>query len=127
MTLWRAFFSGGRLTTELTPPLDFISLVPLQLKRWMKEEDKLVLLKQCRVILIGGAPLTDELKTEAEKNGLTLYETYGMSETASLVTINGEVLPYRELQLNKENLFAIKGKTLGLGYYQNQMFIPHFN
>jgi O-succinylbenzoic acid--CoA ligase len=127
MTLWRAFFSGGRVTTELTPPLDFISLVPLQLKRWLKEEDKLVLLKQCRVILIGGAPLTDELKTEAEKNGLTLYETYGMSETASLVTINGEVLPYRDLQLDKENLFAIKGKTLCLGYYQNQMFLPHLH
>ncbi len=125
MTLWRTFFSGGSLISESKKNADFISLVPLQLKRWMDNIEQLSLLKKCRVILIGGAPLTETLKTEAVKSGLNIFETYGMSETTSLMTINGEVLPYRKLALDTEGFFLVDGPVKSLGYFQNQKFYPH--
>ncbi len=125
MSLWRCFFSGGRLVTEDSIHFDFISLVPLQLKRWIENPTKLDYLKSCRVILIGGAPLFIELKQSAQLAGLNLFETYGMSESTSLVTINGEILPYREVTLDADGFFLIKGKILSLGYYQNQNFKAH--
>lgn len=124
MILWRAFFSGSSITSDLLAPIDFISLVPLQLKRMIDDRLKLQILKKIRVILVGGAPLTQTLKDEAKAHGLNLYETYGMSETTSLLMVNGEVLPYREVELDDLGFFKVKGATLALGYYQKNQFIP---
>lgn len=124
MILWRAFFSGGRIVTDFWAPLDFISLVPLQLKRMLEDQAKLAHLKKIRVILIGGAALTPQLSKMAATRGLVLYETYGMSESASLITINGEVLPYRQLKLDDAGFFNVKGETMAHGYFINQSFIP---
>ena len=123
MILWRAFFSGGKVTTNINEKIDFLSLVPLQLKRWLSDS-RVVILKKVRVILIGGAPLDQLLIKESQQHNLKLFETYGMTETASLVMVNGEVLPSRELQLNSDNLFEVRGETRAIGFYQNQKFTP---
>lgn len=125
MTLWRSYFSGGKLTSNSSEKFDFISVVPLQLARDLKNETKLQLLKSCRVILVGGAKFSQELRTEAEElleNKLKLFETYGMSETTSLVCLNGIVLPYRQVHLSSDGFFLVKGKTLSPGYYRDQKF-----
>ena len=127
MILWRAFFSGGRLTQDLQKAINFISLVPLQLSRMINDGQKLQFLKKIRVILVGGASLTQLLKDETNKHGLNLYETYGMSETTSLLMINGTVLPYREVKLDEQGFFNVKGKTLALGYYESNRFSPISN
>ena len=124
MILWRAFFSGGKIVTDFKNPIDFLSLVPTQLKRMLEDKIQQELLKKIRVILIGGAPLSPSLREKALAFGLSLYETYGMTETASLVMVNGEVLPYRQIRLDELGFFNVAGKTLGLGYFQNQLFVP---
>lgn len=125
MILWRSFFSGGQVVSDPEGKIDFLSLVPTQLKRMIESSTKLSLLKKVRILLIGGAPLSEALKKEAMKHALPVYETYGMSESASLVTINGEVLPYRKLRLEAESgFFEISGETLAVGLYQNQNFTP---
>jgi len=124
MTLWRAFFSGSSLISTPKKDFDIISLVPLQLARALEDQQQLTQLKKCRIILVGGAKLTPELHKKATETGLRLYETYGMSETTSLVCLNGEVLPYREVNLNHDHFFQVKGKTLSPGFYKNQIFQP---
>lgn len=124
MTLFRAFFSGGKLTTNPDDSFDFISLVPLQLKKILNDPLKLPPLKKTRVILIGGAPVSESLKQEAQTQNLSLFETYGMSESTSLVTINGQVLPYRKVSLDPNGYFLIDGEVKCLGYFQNQSFYP---
>lgn len=124
MVLWRAFFSGGHVVTSMDEAVDFISLVPIQLKRLINNVESLERLKKVRAILIGGAPLTYELKAEASKSELSLFETYGMSESTSQILINGEVLPYRELKLDEEGFFQIKGKTLAMGFFEKLQFRP---
>jgi len=122
MTLWRAFFSQGSLVSNPESHFDFISIVPLQLARSLRDEVQLARLKKCRIIFVGGAKLTDALRKEALLADLKIYETYGMSETASLVCLNGEVLPYREVALDDNNYFLIKGQTLATGFYQKGIF-----
>ena len=112
MILWRAFFSQSSVTTNEADHYDFISLVPLQLKRFLQDPKTLNKLKKCRAILIGGAALEAELKEAALKHQILLYETYGMSETSSLVMLNGIPLNGQEVKLDSKNHFLIKGPTL---------------
>ena len=125
MILWRSFFSGGIVSSNQNESIDFYSIVPTQLRKWIDNNEKIQWLKKIRVILVGGAPLDLELKEKATKYGLKLFETYGMSETASLVTANGIVLPYRKLSISKEGYFHVEGLTLSPGYYSNHQFYPH--
>lgn len=112
MILWRAFFSHGSVTTIESEKFEYISLVPLQLKRFMEDPFKLSQLKKCKAILIGGAPFDFNLKTVAKSQGLSVYETYGMSETSSLVLLNGQPLSGQEVRLDENGHFMIKGPTL---------------
>ncbi len=112
MILWRAFFSQSSVTTNDTDQYDFISLVPLQLKRFLQDPKKITQLKNCQAVLIGGATLEDQLKSEAQRLQIPLYETYGMSETSSLVMLNGIPLKGQEVKLDSNNHFLIKGPTL---------------
>lgn len=112
MILWRAFFSHGSVTKNENDEYQLISLVPLQLKRFLESPEKKKKLQKCRGVLIGGAPLEEELKALAFKENITIYETYGMSETSSLVMLNGIPLEGQTVKLDSANNFLIKGPTL---------------
>ena len=112
MIFWRAFFSMGKVTTLETGDYQFISLVPLQLQRIINEGSKIKKLSECRGVLIGGAPLASELRLLAIKNKIPIFETYGMSETCSLVMLNGKALSGQIIKLDENGYFLIKGPTL---------------
>ena len=124
MVLWRSFLSGSRVTDVFELPVDYISLVPTQLQKMIENQDDLKKLQSAKCILIGGAPLYENLKAKCNELRLNIFETYGMTETCSLVTLNGKILPYRNMQLNKENCFCISGDILSSGYFQNNQFSP---
>ena len=115
MILWRAFFSRSSVTKNEDDNYQFISLVPLQLKRFLQMPEQKKKLQQCRAVLIGGAPLNSELKNDATNENISLYETYGMSETSSLVMLNGIPLPGQAIKLDSQQHFLIKGPTLSPG------------
>ncbi len=125
MIMWRAFLTGGRITTSLADQIDFISLVPSQLRRWLREADKIQHLKKSKATLIGGACLPADLAEVAKINNISLFETYGMTETTSLVMINGTALPYRQIKIDRDGFILTKGEVLSLGYFQNKIFSPH--
>lgn len=112
MILWRAFFSQSSITINEEDIYQFISLVPLQVKRMLDVPAKKKKLQDCRGVLIGGAPLSLELKSLLEDSHISYYETYGMSETSSLVMLNGRPLVSQEIKLDSEGHFLIKGPTL---------------
>lgn len=115
MILWRAFFSHSSVTKNENDEYQFVSLVPLQLKRFLEIPKKKKQLQECRGVLIGGAPLEAELKLHAQNENISIYETYGMSETSSLVMLNGIPLKGQTIKLDAENNFLIKGPTLSPG------------
>lgn len=95
MMLVRALIGGMHL--EVYPanasigdhllPSDFIALFPIQLQGIMNTRGGLAKLKQCRNILIGGAQISKELEKELIKNKITVYQSYGMTETVSHIAL----------------------------------------
>ena len=112
MILWRAFFSGACVSKNAEEKFQFISLVPLQLKRMFESASDIKKLQECRAVLIGGAPFLEDLKEKAKQLNISTYETYGMSETSSLVMLNGVPLEGQSIKLDENNHFLIKGKTI---------------
>lgn len=143
MQLMRSLLTDGHLAithfTYLTSlpgsiELDqyFISLVPTQLQKLLTSDADL--LKQFHTILLGGAPPTLELLTQARLAQLPLALTYGMTETASQITSLkpaeflagnqscGRVLPHAEICLRATatdgiGTISIKSTSLMLGYF----------
>jgi O-succinylbenzoic acid--CoA ligase len=60
---------------------DFCAMVPLQLEN---ASEKLDLIK---ILLVGGAPLSSKLIERLEQRTTEIYETYGMTETASHIAL----------------------------------------
>lgn len=76
---------SARPLQHLVTPVDFIAMVPVQLEESLHHE--LEKLKQIRVILIGGGPISDHLVQKLNTNNLTVYHSYGMTETVSHVAL----------------------------------------
>ncbi len=133
--LFRCFSIGASIALEDSPQITHISLVPTQLLRFIKEEKKNFYSKlQC--LLLGGAPLGEDLLKKALANHLPLRTTYGMTETASQITMShpsdillplhlGKPLPGKEIQLSRENEILVKGNSLFSGYdTESGPFLP---
>lgn len=99
--------------------VDYLSLVPTQLKELLKIE-KLI---EIKAIILGGAPISRELWDEATSLELSLYQTFGMSESAAMVMAHGPdefnfftPLPGRDIRLNQDGLLEIGSYGLMSGY-----------
>ncbi|KAA5540151.1 AMP-binding protein [Adhaeribacter rhizoryzae] len=69
-------------------PYDFISLVPLQLQTIITETPaKKLILDMAKGILVGGAPISDELAEAIKTIKAPIYHTYGMTETVSHIAL----------------------------------------
>ncbi len=99
MQVVRSLMSGGRISfldyhsllgrefPKFDPKDQFISLVPTQLIRLMRDERILEWLRQFRCILLGGGPSGEKLLQAARKEELPLAPCYGLTESAALVTL----------------------------------------
>jgi o-succinylbenzoate---CoA ligase len=147
MQLMRSILTDGKLViidfhqidphlTAMMNEIDlghyFISLVPTQLSKLLDLDcDWLV---QFYVILLGGAPPSNELLNKARIAKLPLALTYGMTETASQITSLkpkefltgnnscGKVLPHASIELRSSSnidkkSISISAKSLMLGYF----------
>lgn len=89
-------------------PLDFVSLVPLQLYHSLGH------LGAISKILVGGAPLSRELLSRLPSDGVQVYESYGMTETASHIALRrlGPVLLTESPEGQLPPFQALPGITL---------------
>lgn len=65
--------------------IDFIALVPYQLQKILEKHPEK--LKSIKSIIIGGGPISNELKKLIISHGITVNHTYGMTETISHVAM----------------------------------------
>ena len=61
----------------------FTAMVPMQLENSLKEDHYDLALKKMKAILLGGAPLSENLEAKCRSLGLPAYQTFGMTETVS--------------------------------------------
>jgi len=94
MMLVRSFIGGLKLhvvTVSTNPilalknPIDFVALVPMQLEAAV--DTAFEKLKSIKTILVGGAPVSEELIQKLKDKKITVFQSYGMTETISHVAI----------------------------------------
>ncbi len=66
---------------------DFIAMVPLQVETCLEDFQTLVKLKKVSNLIIGGAPVSQNLKTRLMENNISAWQTYGMTETVSHIAL----------------------------------------
>jgi O-succinylbenzoic acid--CoA ligase len=141
MQFLRCFFSGGKFAifdysllkkniySEVNVEDYFISLVPTQLQFLLENNPQW--LAKFKTVLLGGAPPWKSLLETARQHKINLAPTYGMTETASGITIlkpqfflkgnnsSGQILPNNKIEITENNVIKIFSNSLFLGYYPN--------
>jgi O-succinylbenzoic acid--CoA ligase len=101
-----------------------LSLVPTQLTRLLLEPN-FRLPPKIRQVLLGGARLTEELRSRASARSIPLLSTYGMTEFCSQICTErpgdlgtgvGPALPGTEVRLMADGTIQARGPTACLGY-----------
>lgn len=114
-----------------------ISLVPTQLKRILELKSGAEWLRQFNFILLGGAAVSPELIRRAANANLNFGIGYGMTETASLVslwrygdseTIAGTSLPHARIFVSEnDSRICIAAESLGETLKEDGTLIPNPN
>ena len=103
---------------------DFSAIVPTQLFRALNGDSELLNhLRVCRAVLVGGARLSSELRSQAIDNGIKVIETYGSTETSGGCIYDGEPLEGVEIQINEKSQLQIKGAVLAHSYLNSDPLI----
>jgi O-succinylbenzoic acid--CoA ligase len=95
------------------PDADFTAIVPTQLFNALSSDaDLLSHLKNAQAVLVGGAALSEELRSQAIASGVNIITTYGMTETCGGCVYNGEALDGVNFELTESQRIKISGAVL---------------
>lgn len=107
----------------------FVSLVPTQLQRLLKSAAARDWLRRFRAVLVGGGPAWADLLEEAAACRVPLAPSYGMTESAAMVTALrpeeflsgrrgcGSVLPHARVVVGDDGGLSVGGGSLFRGYW----------
>ncbi|MCW5549860.1 MAG: AMP-binding protein [Opitutaceae bacterium] len=123
---WRKLEAGHR------PPIRggswTLSLVPTQLQRLLRSRAATAWLRRFELVLIGGGPVWPDLAAAAARAKLRIVLSYGMTETAAMITAqtpeeflagdrsSGRVLPHGRVRLGRGGVIRVGGRSLFRGY-----------
>jgi len=141
MAWLRAVLTGGRYETarwedvvagqRAAPPSSdaFVSVVPTQLQRLLLQPEAVAWLRSFRTVFVGGGPVWPDLLHAADKAKLPLALSYGMTETAAMVTAlrpeefalglrsAGQALPHARVSCDPDGTIVVAGESLFRGYF----------
>lgn len=95
--------------------IDFVSLTPYQMSHIIKDKTSCAGAREIRTILLGGAPLPQDMERELSSWSNSIFLSYGMTETLShialrqIAPVNAKeftLLPGYELSLAEDNQTA---------------------
>ncbi len=124
---WKKLEAGG--TPALRGGPWVISLVPTQLQRLLKSAAACRWLRGFEVVFLGGGPVWPQLANAAAKARLRISLSYGMTETAAMVTAlqpdeflrgarsSGTALPHARLAIGAGGVIRVAGKSVFRGYF----------
>jgi O-succinylbenzoic acid--CoA ligase len=121
---WKRIEAGERPALAVGGGDWVISLVPTQLQRLLGSEGAVAWLRGFRAIFVGGGPVWPELADAAERVGLPVALTYGMTETAAMVAgerSSGVALPHAKISLGPGGVVRIAGESVFRGYWPERV------
>ncbi len=84
--------------------------------------------------ICGGAALSNETEDFFKRAGYAVVQGYGLTETASLISLNhpfrptegsvGKILPGREFQLAEDGEILVRGENVSSGYWEQGALRP---
>lgn len=101
--------------------IDFTAIVPLQLEHVLTNNP--TRLQSIQSVIVGGAPVSDRLINELIEKHLTVFQTYGMTETISHVAMRKigfhsedfyTALPRTSFSIGKEANLIIQSPDIGI-------------
>jgi O-succinylbenzoic acid--CoA ligase len=99
------------------PRADFTSIVPTQLFRALKSDERLLRhLQSAKNVLVGGASLAQSLREHAKAEGINIIETYGMTETCGGCVYDGQALSGVEIAISDYGVIKIRGTVMASDY-----------
>lgn len=126
---WKDLEGGNYPVLDQTRDGWVISLVATQLQRLLAVPGAVAWLKNFRIIFVGGGPVWPELAEAAARAELPLSLSYGLTETAAMVTAlrpaeflagarsSGTALPHASIMLDSTGLVIVKGGSVFRGYF----------
>src|SRR5207248_7073394 len=82
----------------------------------------------------GGAALSNDTESLFKRMGYAVIQGYGMTETASLISLNhpfraaegsvGKILPGREFKLAEDGEILVRGENVSTGYWEQGAIHP---
>ncbi len=109
-------------SVSLNTPIDFVALVPYQVEAILNSPNRNDLSK-IRNVIIGGAPLTNQIKSELREFTNSIYATYGMTETLTHIALQKlsggkpdesfHVLPGFEISVDERDCLVVKANHIG--------------
>jgi O-succinylbenzoic acid--CoA ligase len=94
----------------------YVSLVPTQLYRALRNTSDIEALTRFDAVLVGGGPLSPPVRAEAEGQGIRIVQTYGMSETCGGCVYDGMALAGVEVRIGADDEVLLRGPMLFDGY-----------
>jgi O-succinylbenzoic acid--CoA ligase len=110
-------FDARAVARDLLEGATHASLVANSLARVLEVCDRFP--PSVRAVLIGGGPIAAPLLERAQRAGLPVLESYGMTETASMITCEGVPLPGMEARVVGGEI-EVRGPALMRGYLGHQ-------
>lgn len=126
---WKALESGQAPALPGQPEGWFLSLVPTQLDRLLRQPPLVDWLRGFRTIFLGGGPAWPGLLQRATDAHLPLAPSYGMTETAAMITAvqshdfmlgersSGPALPHATVEIGPEGTIRVGGDAVFRGYW----------
>ncbi|HET9500209.1 MAG TPA: AMP-binding protein [Marmoricola sp.] len=102
-------------TAEQLHGRGFVSLVPTQLVRLLDDPDETAALAAYTTVLVGGGPLDPMVRARAEAAGVSVVQTYGMSETCGGCVYDGVPLAGVDVRIDDGHVL-LRGPMLFDGY-----------
>ena len=94
-----------------------VSVVPTTLRRMVRSGA----IADFRAVVVGGAPLPDQQRADANETGVTVFDAYGLTETWGGCVTNGFANNGIEIALLDENEVGLRGAPVTRAYRHNEM------
>jgi o-succinylbenzoate---CoA ligase len=102
-------YSTENLTSLISrQKITIVSLVPSMLQSLISDTPNIDILRQLRVILLGGAKASKNLLETCVKNSLNVFATYGLTETFAQVVTSNNLQNESSLIISGSPLFGVE-------------------